>query len=59
LALRFGCIDAVDAQFPQKKAARELSRYRTEGRGVTTKLLRHGFRSAGQQVGTVLTSAWP
>jgi SAM-dependent methyltransferase len=45
---------AVDAQFTPKKALSELDRYRKEGPGVTTRLLRDGLTDAGLAAGTIL-----
>lgn len=45
---------AVDGQFTPKKALSELDRYRKEGPGVTTRLLRDGLTDAGLAAGTIL-----
>lgn len=49
-----GFDDSVDIQFTAKRAARELSRYRARGPGVTTKLLRDGLAAADLLHGTLL-----
>lgn len=45
---------AVDAQFTPKKARTELERFRKDGPGVTTRLLRDGLMDAGLAAGTIL-----
>ena len=45
---------AVDAQFTPKKVLSELKRYRQDGPGVTTRLLRDGLIDAGLAAGTIL-----
>lgn len=45
---------AVDAQFTPKKARTELARFRKNGPGVTTRLLRDGLTDAGLAAGTIL-----
>jgi magnesium-protoporphyrin O-methyltransferase len=45
---------AAEQQFNEKKAARELKRYRTKGPGPTTRLLQEGIARAGALKGTLL-----
>lgn len=45
---------AAEAQFTPQRARRELGRYRKQGPGVTTRLLRDGLTEAGLSAGTVL-----
>lgn len=49
-----GFDDAVEGHFTEKRAAKELRRYRAQGAGVTTKLLRDGLAAAGLVKGTLL-----
>jgi hypothetical protein len=46
--------DTVDQQFTNKKAAKELERYRRKGVGSTTRLLLDGISHAGVTDGTLL-----
>src|SRR5687768_7478362 len=46
--------DAADRQFTAKKASQELARYRRNGPGVTTRLLRDGLVDAGIVDGALL-----
>lgn len=52
-----GCcafVESVDQQFTNKKAAKELERYRRKGAGPTTRLLIEGISQAGIADGTLL-----
>ena len=45
---------AADQQFNEKKATKELKRYRAKGPGPTTRLLQQGLEHAGTLSGTLL-----
>jgi tRNA1(Val) A37 N6-methylase TrmN6 len=45
---------AADQQFNEKKATKELKRYRAKGPGPTTRLLQEGLAHAGTLSGTLL-----
>ncbi len=46
--------DAAEHQFTEAKVARELQRYRRNGAGPTTRLLRDGLAAAGLTTGALL-----
>jgi len=49
-----GMGDAAERQFSQKRAAKDLARYRTKGPGSTTQLLLAGLATAGPLHGRLL-----
>ena len=51
--------DTVDQQFTNKKAARELERYRRKGVGSTTRLLLDAICQAGVTDGTATEMSAP